>query len=552
MSDKNSDGKIESGMELMKDMATFYGKALTSPMHAISHAQELGKGYFKMLTGQSMIAPEKGDKRFRDPVWASNPMYSLVLQNYLLWCRELDNWLSGLGLDERNEMRAKLALSLITDTVSPTNTLAGNPTAMKVTLDHGGKNLVQGFKNFMRDMKDNNGLPSMVDKSKFEVGGNLATSDGQVIYREEQLELIEYAPKTEEIFETPIFIIPPQINKFYVWDLAKGRSIIEYLTERGHRVFIVSWRNPTPEQSHWGLNSYIEALDRATEVACDITGQKKLNIIGACSGGLTAAALQAYWGAKKIDRANTFTLLVAVLDVEGGKNTSMGLFANIETLEMAKMFSRSKGVLEGKDLERAFAWLRPNDLIWAYWVNNYLCGNDAPAFDILYWNADTTNLPAKFHRDLINLLGRGGFGEGPSWEVNGTEIDLKNVTCDTYIVGGETDHITPWDGCYLTTGLLGGKTEFVLSQAGHIQSLINPPGNPRARFMTNDNAHSTTEEFLAGAEQNTGSWWPHWMAWTEKRSGKMIKAPKELGSKKYQPLGASPGTYVLENTGKTA
>ena len=542
--------KLESGTELMKSMLAFYGKALTNPMNALSHAQALGKGYMNMLTGKSAIMPLKGDKRFRDPVWQSNPLYALVLQNYLLWCQELNSWLEGLGLDERNEMRAQLALSLITDTVSPTNTLAGNPTAMKVTLDHGGKNLVQGFKHLMRDMKDNNGLPAMVDKSKFEVGGNLATSEGQVIYREEMLELIEYAPKTEEIFETPIFIIPPQINKFYIWDLAKNRSVVEYLTERGHRVFIVSWRNPSSEQSDWGLNSYVDALDRATAVACDITKQPKLNIIGACSGGMTAAALQAYWGAQKIDRANTFTLLVAILDVEGGKNTSMGLFANMETLEIAKMFSRSKGVLEGKDLERAFAWLRPNDLIWAYWVNNYLCGNVSPAFDILYWNADTTNLPAKFHRDLINLLGRGGFGSDEAWEVNGVEVDLKNVTCDTYIVGGETDHITPWDGCYLTTNLLGGKTEFVLSQAGHIQSLINPPGNPRAKFMTNTGKHSTTEEFLEGAEQNTGSWWPHWMNWTEGRSGKKIKAPKELGSAKYKPLAAAPGTYVALEPGK--
>lgn len=547
-----ADNKIESGTELMKDMLSFYTKAMSSPMFTMKQIQAIGQGYMNMLTGKSMIMPEKGDKRFRDPVWATNPIYGMVMQNYLLWCQELNNWVSGLSLDERTELRAKLALSLFTDTVSPTNTLAGNPTAMKVTLDHGGKNLVQGFKNFMRDMKDNNGLPSMVDKSKFEVGKNLATSEGDVIYREDHLELIEYAPRTNEVFETPVFIIPPQINKFYVWDLAEGRSIVEYLTERGHRVFIVSWRNPSSEQSEWGLNSYVEALDRVTGVACEVSKSKKLNIIGACSGGLTAAALQAYWGAKKIDRANTFTLLVAILDVEGGKNTSMGLFANIETLEMAKMFSRSKGILEGRDLERAFAWLRPNDLIWAYWVNNYLCGNDAPAFDILYWNADTTNLPAKFHRDLINLLSKGGFGEGPSWEINGTPIDLKNVTCDTYIVGGETDHITPWDGCYLTTSLLGGKTEFILSQAGHIQSLINPPGNPRARFKTNDGDHRTTEEFLEGAEQHSGSWWPHWMNWTESRSGKMIKAPKKPGSAKYKPLGASPGIYVGEKPGKAA
>ena len=544
--------KIDSGVNLISDMFSFTTRALTNPMLSVGQVQSLGQGYIDILSGKSALKPARDDKRFRDPVWKSNPFYSTIMQNYLLWCQGLEDWIAGLSLDHRTELRAKLALSLISDTVSPTNTLPGNPTAMKVTLDHGGKNLVKGFQNLLRDMKDNDGLPCMVDKSKFEVGGNLATSEGSVIYREDHLELIEYAARSETVFETPVFIVPPQINKFYVWDLAEHRSVIEYLTERGHRVFIVSWRNPTVAQSDWGLNSYVEALDRATDVACTISKSKKLNIVGACSGGMTAATLLAYWGAKGIKRANTLTELVTVLDVEGGRDTSMGLFANIETLEMAKLFSRSKGVLEGRDLERAFAWLRPNDLIWAYWVNNYLCGNDAPAFDILYWNADTTNLPAQFHEDLIDLLGQGGLGEGSGWDVNGTPIDLKNITCDSYIVGGETDHITPWDGCYLTRNLLGGSSEFVLSQAGHIQSLINPPGNPRARFLTNESDHGTAEAFLEGAQQNHGSWWPHWMNWMEKRSGKRKPAPSKPGSAKYKPICAAPGTYIAAPQAKAA
>ena len=235
---------------------------------------------------------------------------------------------------------------------------------------------------------------------------------------------------------------------------------------------------------------------------------------------------------------------MAILDVSGAQDTSMGLFASSETLELARMFSRSKGVLAGKDLERAFAWLRPNDLIWAYWVNNYLMGEAPSAFDILYWNADTTNLPAALHSDLLRLIETGGITAESGPTIGGHTLTLKHITCDTYLLGGETDHITPWDGCYLTRTGLGGPATFVLSQSGHVQSLINPPGNPKARFLTNDSAHATPDEFLAGAETRAGSWWPHWHTWLDVRGGERIAAPKTLGSHGRRPLGDAPGTYV--------
>ena len=542
MTKKNN---IESAADVAKAMMNFYGKAFMAPQVAVSESIKLGQEMVKSATGASTVGPMKGDKRWRDPVWLTNPAYRVMMQSYLTWARGIEAWVDGLALDDRDKLRAKLLTGLVTDTLAPTNTLLGNPTAMKTTLEYGGQNLAKGLKQFIGDMQNNNGLPSMVDKSKFTVGENLAMSEGKVVYREEHLELLQYLPKTDTVYKTPIFIVPPQINKFYVWDLAPGRSVIEYLTTLGHQVFIVSWRNPTSKESDWGLNSYVEALDRASEVACEISKSKSLNVIGACSGGITAAMLLALWSARGDKaRANTFTCLVAILEVEGGKNTTMGLFANLETLELARAFSGRKGVLEGKDLERTFAWLRPNDLIWAYWVNNYLIGNDPPAFDILYWIADTTNLPAALHGDLIELLSRGGLQGDKGWEIDGHRLNLKDVTCDTFIVGGETDHITPWDGCYLSHHAFGGKSEFILSQAGHIQSLINPPGNPRAKFMTNDGEHSNPEEFLEGAQQNKGSWWPHWMHWMNERSGAQIKAPKSFGSKKYEPMEDAPGTYV--------
>jgi polyhydroxyalkanoate synthase subunit PhaC len=537
---------MESSADLAKAMAKFYAKALMKPDALMKTSLDAMQETLRSFTGNSEVAPERGDKRFSDAIWTSNPAYKMLKENYLTWTRAMNTWVEGLDLDQRDMLRAKLLTSMVTDTIAPTNSILGNPEAMKHTLETGGKNLIQGTRNFISDMVHNDGLPSMVDKSKFEVGGNLGVSKGKVVMRNDLLELIQYAPTTEKVFSRPIFIIPPQINKFYVWDLAPGRSIVEYLTGLGHQVFIVSWRNPGPKHSDWNMETYVGALDEASAVACDISGSKDLNFVGACSGGITAALLLAYWAAKDIKRAFSFSLLVAIIDVDGAKNTAMGLFANLETLEIARMFSKSAGVLPGKDLQKAFAWLRPNDLIWAYWVNNYLLGKEPPAFDILFWNADTTNLPAALHEDMLRLLKQGGLKDGNSWTIMGQPIQLGAVTCDKFIVGGTTDHITPWDGCYLSRKAFGGNNEFVLSQAGHIQSLINPPGNPKAVYMTNVGTHATSDEFLAGATKHQGSWWTYWAEWLNARGGTEIAAPKSLGSKRHVPTDDAPGTYVRE------
>ena len=537
--------RMESAADLATSIGRFYVKACTEPMTALSGSLAASQEMLKSLIGQSAIEPDKSDRRFKDPVWTSHPGYRFVMQSYLAWSGAITNWVESLDVPERDKLRAKLLASLIADALAPTNALLTNPAAMRATLDAGGKNIVAGLQNFMNDMIANNGLPSMVDKSKFRLGENLGTSAGKVVYAEDHLELIQYAPRTDQVWKAPIFIVPPQINKFYIWDLAPGRSIVEYLLSRGHQVFVVSWRNPSEAQANWDLESYVLALDRASAAACEIAGSETLNIVGACSGGITAALLIALWGARKTRRAESFSLLVAIIDVAGSADSSLGLFANIEVLELAKLFSRSKGVLEGRDLERAFAWLRPNDLIWAYWVNNYPLGQEPPAFDILYWNADTTNLPAALHGDLLDLLQHGGMigGHGPT--IGGHKLDLAQITCDAYLVGGETDHITPWQGTYLTTKGLGGKWLYVLSQSGHIQSLINPPGNSKARFLTNTANPPTADAFLAGAETHQGSWWPHWAEWLSAHGRNKVAAPKTLGSKKHKPGVGAPGTYAL-------
>ncbi|MGG6869578.1 UNVERIFIED_CONTAM: alpha/beta fold hydrolase, partial [Pseudomonas aeruginosa] len=338
--------------------------------------------------------------------------------------------------------------------------------------------------------------------------------------------------------------VPPQINKFYVFDLSPDKSLARFCLRNGVQTFIVSWRNPTKSQREWGLTTYIEALKEAIEVVLSITGSKDLNLLGACSGGITTATLVGHYVASGEKKVNAFTQLVSVLDFE--LNTQVALFADEKTLEAAKRRSYQSGVLEGKDMAKVFAWMRPNDLIWNYWVNNYLLGNQPPAFDILYWNNDTTRLPAALHGEFVELFKSNPLNRPGALEVSGTPIDLKQVTCDFYCVAGLNDHITPWESCYKSARLLGGKCEFILSNSGHIQSILNPPGNPKARFMTNPELPAEPKAWLEQAGKHADSWWLHWQQWLAERSGKTRKAPANLGNKTYPAGEAAPGTYVHE------
>lgn len=539
-----STNRIESATDLARSVTRLAASALSRPHETWGEALTAGSRMLGALAGCDEIRPATSDRRFRDPVWTSHPGYRALMQAYLAWSNGISTWVDRQEAAPRDKLRLRVASDLVTDALSPTNALLTNPAAMRATLDQGGRNLATGLNRFLSDMTSNGGLPSMVDKTQFAVGENLALTPGQVVYVEDHLELIQYAPQTAEVCARPVFIVPPQINKFYIWDLAPGRSIVEHLVSNGHQVFIVSWRNPTEREADWTLESYIEAIDRATAVACEITGSPDLDIVGACSGGITAALLAALWGARGESRAGSLSLFVSVLDIGGLKDSAMGLFASFETLELARMFSRSKGVLAGKDLERAFAWLRPNDLIWPNWVNNYLMGETPSAFDILYWNADTTNLPAALHSDMLGLIETGGVTGDKGPTIGGHALRLGAITCDAYLLGGETDHITPWDGCYLTRAGLGGASTYVLSNSGHVQSLITPPGNPRARYRTNEGAHETHESFLAGATDHEGSWWTHWLAWLDERGGARVAAPETLGSDRFPPRGNAPGSYV--------
>ncbi len=498
----------------------------------------------RVMTGQSTVEPDAKDKRFTDEVWKTNPFYHMYLQTYLTWQQSLNAFINDADLDKKDADRARFVLSLFTDTVAPTNTLLGNPAAMKKMYETGGASLVKGLTHMIEDLANNGGMPSQVNMKAFQVGKDLGLSPGAVVFKNEVLELIQYKPTTQEVYRRPLLIVPPQVNKFYVMDLSPSKSIIRYLVANGVQVFVISWRNPTPQQRAWGFETYDRAILEAMEAVRAITESPDVNILGSCLGGMTLATLLGHLTARGDLRVNAVTFMVTVLDTN--VESTMGLFATKETIAAAREASRLRGVLEGQEMARVFAWLRPNDLIWNYWVNNYLIGKDPSAFDVLYWNNDTTRLPAKLHGDLLDLYETNAFTHPGTLEVLGTPIDLSKVTNDAYIVAGITDHITPWQGCYATTQLLGGKVKFILSNSGHIQALLNPPGNPKASYFVNERYPADPGQWQAGAQKRAGSWWEDWRDWLGQRSGEQKAAPGELGNEQYQPGTPAPGSYVFE------
>jgi polyhydroxyalkanoate synthase len=388
-------------------------------------------------------------------------------------------------------------------------------------------------------------MPSQVDTSAFKVGENLATTHGAVVFRNEVLELIQYYPVTENVSERPLLIVPPQINRFYVFDLSPQKSLVQYALKNGLQVFIVSWRNPTPAQRDWGLETYIGAIREAIDAVRLITGSPDCNLLGACSGGITTVTLLGYLAAHADSSVHALTLLVSVFDTGNGQ-TALGLFASEEAIEAARRHSHVRGVLEGKEMARVFSWLRPNDLIWNYWVHNYLLGQEPPAFDVLYWNNDTTRLPAALHSEFLTIYQCNPLARAGALVVRGTPIDVSQITCDCYILAGTTDHITPWQACYRSSRLLGGQREFILSNSGHIQSILNPPGNPKATFFTNAAQSADAQDWYAGATKHSGSWWEYWKTWLLAHSGSQKAAPASVGNDTYTVLAEAPGTYVFE------
>jgi polyhydroxyalkanoate synthase subunit PhaC len=535
----------QRGSELLASVQEAAGQAAKNIQVLVEQEAELARDLIGVLAGSSELAPEPGDKRFQDATWKDNAVYRAFMRGYLAWSKALGGLVDRSVLAQASKDRARFVVGLLTDALSPSNTLLGNPVALKKLIATRGKSAVQGVQNLVQDIFTNGGMPTQVDKKAFQVGKNLAVSPGAVVFRNEVLELIQYQPTTSEVFARPQLMVPPQINKYYALDLAPGRSMVEFLVKNGFQTFVASWRNPTAAHRDWGFDTYTAALLEAMAAVRDITDSDEINLQGTCSGGMTMSALLGHLAAKGERSVHAASLFVALLDISAAES-QLAIFNTPEIIAAAKRYSAARGVLEGQDMGRVFAWMRPNDLVWNYWVNNYLMGNPPPVFDVLYWNNDSTRLSANFHAQLLDILVERLFKKPGGLTILGTPIDLGQVDCDKFVVAGITDHITPWKAVYDAARSFGGKNEFVLSSAGHIQCLINPPGNRKAKYFVNQQLPETADEWLAGAKPAADTWWEHWRAWLAARSGAMRPAPTSLGNERYRPGEKAPGTYVLE------
>jgi len=498
-------------------------------------------------------APAVSDRRFAAPEWRASPMASFMTQLYLLNGRALQQMAAAVEADDKTKARIRFAVQQFVDAASPSNFLALNPEAQKLALDSQGETLARGLQHLWGDVQ--RGHVSQTDERAFEVGKNVATTAGSVVYENELFQLIEYAPLTAEVKARPLLMVPPCINKFYILDLQPDNSLIRYATAEGNRVFVVSWRNPDDSIKHLGWDDYIQTgVIQAIRVAQEISGQKQINALGFCVGGTLLATALAVLAARGEQAAASVTLLTTLLDF--ADNGILDIFvdeASVRLREATLGPDSPKGpqLLHGQELATTFSFLRPNDLVWNYVVGNYLKGEAPPAFDLLYWNGDSTNLPGPMycwylrHTYLQNELKEPG-----KLTVCGEKVDLGAIKSPVYIYGSREDHIVPWQAAYRSTQLLSGPKRFVLGASGHIAGVINPPPKPgkppkRSHWIGKGNALAADPDaWFKNATEHAGSWWPDWSAWLASHAGETKPAPKTPGNRKFKAIEPAPGRYV--------
>jgi polyhydroxyalkanoate synthase len=516
------------------------------PRTLASRARELAGQLVSIAEGRSDLAPAKGDKRFADPAWQGNPLLKATMQAYLATNDTVNALFFDAELDWRDAERIRFVLDLLTEGLAPSNNPLLNPLAYKALIDTGGRSAVRGLRHFIADMAAAPRVPSMVAPDAFTLGDTVAATPGAVVYRNEVFELIQYTPQTDEVFTVPLLMIPPVINKFYVLDIAPGRSMIEYFLRQGQQVFAISWRNPTADQRDWGFDTYGQAILDALDAVEKITGSDRTHLQASCSGGILAAMTAAHLTATgQGDRLAGLTLMVTVLDQRKAGFAAAAIDEEMANIAIA--LSARKGYLDGRSLAEVFAWLRPTDLVWRYWVNNYVEGKTPAAFDVLFWNADTTRMAAALHRDMVMTGLHNSLVAPGEATMLGTPVELSKLTADVYVVAGIADHISPWQACYRSARLLGGEDlRFVLSSSGHIAALVNPPGNTRASYRVGGVEEPDPAAWLQAAEKSTDSWWPDFVAWLGQRGGAKKPAPATLGGAGMAPLEPAPGSYVLQ------
>ena len=553
------------GKNLADSMQALSGLSL--PMHALTQLQtnyvtqatqlwNSALAGFNPAAATATAAPAAkppSDKRFAADAWAKNPAAAMAAQAYLLNARTLMQMADAVQGDAKTKARVRFAVQQWVDAASPANYLATNPDAVAKAIETKGESIAQGMQLLMQDV--GKGHMSQTDESAFEVGRNVATSEGAVVFENELFQLIEYKPLTAKVHERPMLFVPPCINKFYILDLQPENSVIRYTVEQGHRVFVLSWRNPDDSLAHLTWDDYIaQGPIKAIEVVRAITGQDTLNTLGFCVGGTLLSTALAVLAARGEQPAHSVTLLTTLLDfTENGvldvfvdeasvrqRETSIGLDA-----------PDGPGLLQGKELATTFSLLRPNDLVWNYVVGNYLKGEAPPPFDLLYWNGDSTNLPGPMyawylrHTYLQNEL------KVPNkLTVCGEKIDLGKIKAPLFIYASREDHIVPWDSAYRSTALFKGKTRFVLGASGHIAGVINPAVKNKRNYWVDENAGdkapAQAQDWFAGATEKPGSWWTDWSAWLKPQGGKQVASPKGYGNRQFKAIEPAPGRYVKQ------
>jgi polyhydroxyalkanoate synthase subunit PhaC len=519
------------------------GRLANRPRKLLGRVGGLAGELGRVAAGRSRLEPDAKDRRFADQAWSQNWLLHRVLRAYLATRRTAEALVEDARLSEQDRLRMMTLVSNVADVLAPSNNPLLNPLALKAVVDTGGANFVRGVRRLAQDLSEPPRVPRMIEPDAFTVGKTVAATPGAVIYRDEVCELIQYTPSTEKVRTVPLLIVPPTINKYYLVDVSPGRSLVEYLVGQGHQVFTISWRNPDVRHSRWGFDTYGATIVAAINIVRTVTHAPSAALLSLCSGGILSSMVLAHLAhLGELDKVAAHALSVAVLDQrEAGVPSAL---LTQQAADAAVRASAARGYLDGRTLAEVFAWLRPNDLVWNYWVQSYLLGTAPKPFDMLFWNADPTRMAARLHRDFIHLAQRNSLTRPDAVSMLGSPVDLSRVHLDGYITAGIADHLCPWQKCYQSTQLFGGRSRFVLSTSGHIASIVNPPGNKKANYRTADHNPADASAWLAAAEQHEGSWWPDFSSWLHARTGELVTAPTQLGDHDHPVLSEAPGTYV--------
>ena len=496
----------------------------------------------KALGVAQKVQPAKGDRRFKDDAWAQTPYYDLLKQSYLLSSKQLTDFVDQAQVDEKTKLQLKFHARQFIDAMSPSNFPATNPEVIRAAIQTRSASFATGMRNLIDDIQK--GRITRVDEFKFEVGGNLATTPGSVIFENELIQLIQYTPVTAEVEKTPLLIVPPCINKYYLLDLGKGNSFVEYAVAQGHHVFLISWRSAVPEIGHLTWDNYLTLGPlQAIDVAREIAGVDKVHALGFCVGGTILSCAAGVLTARGEDKLSTVTLLTTMIDFSD--TGDIGLLIDEAAVALREATIGNGGILPGKELAFTFGTLRANDLIWRYVVDSYLKGATPDAFDLLYWDSDSVSLPGPMYCWYTrNTYLENRIREPGKTTQCGENIDLRRVKAPIYLLASREDHIVPWKSAYLSKDLIGGQPRFVLAASGHVAGVINPPAKNRRSHWLNDDVSDDANAWLDKAVERPGSWWGDWDAWMKRQSTGTVAAPSQAGSANYRVIEPAPGRYV--------